>query len=426
MPFEGLAPRPSALGTASLEDGQSIHPSSSRSSGHAARAKTLGDNVELTLVRHGESEANVSGRWQGQGDSHLSERGRQQASALARRLVHREFDRIVASDLSRARETAKALDLPFTTDEGWREINVGAWEGLTRAEVAERFPEEILRLKAGATDVPVGGGESWDDLRARVRRNFETLRTDHEDKNVLLVSHGGAITTLISEVLGISPTPPRPLGRIANTGISTLRMDTDQPRLVSFNDTAHDHPCSEWARGRRDAGDGVLTLVSVAPTPPPRDGSGRARGNASLVSMEQLTDRYGRFHHVSWVAGGGAAGANAASASTAGSNTQGCATVLAERAGIPVAPPVSANWEHLAALASSAAGRSVAVVLASDTLRDLASEILSVEAETLIPPSHGTVSHVVFDGEAKVLADYAVSVRQHEFENVVEFAAGLT
>ena len=349
--------------------------------------------MKLTLIRHGESEANVSGRWQGQGDSLLSSRGRDQASALARRLIHHEFDRIVASDLSRARDTAKALDRPFTTDDRWREINVGEWEGLTRAEVAERFPEEIIQLKRGATNVRVGGGESWDDLRQRVHGAFDALRAAHAEENVLLVSHGGAITTLIAQLLGISTKPPRPLGRLANTGISTLRVKDGTVRLAAFNDTGHESPCSEWAREKRNNGSSVLTLVSVAPTPAPRDGSGRARGNVSLVSMEQLSERYGGFHHVGWVSGG---------------NTQGCATVLAERSGIPVATDSLGKWETLSQLAADQPGKNVAVVVASDTVRELAAEILQVEPASLVAPTHGTVSHVVFDEGAKVLADYAV------------------
>ena len=94
--------------------------------------------MQLTLVRHGQSTSNKSGRWQGQGDCPLSDLGRAQARALASRLHDQVFDRIVASDLARAADTARALARAVATDPAWREIDLGRWEGLTRQEVASR------------------------------------------------------------------------------------------------------------------------------------------------------------------------------------------------------------------------------------------------------------------------------------------------
>ena len=96
------------------------------------------DAVRLVLVRHAESEANIGGRWQGQGDSPLSERGKSQARALAERIarVGLQPDLVVCSDLRRASETARAaFGDAVEVDPLWREIDVGQWEGKTRAEV---------------------------------------------------------------------------------------------------------------------------------------------------------------------------------------------------------------------------------------------------------------------------------------------------
>src|SRR5688572_30474192 len=100
----------------------------------------------ILLIRHGETEWNRNGRWQGHADIPLSQAGREQAQALAQRLVSEGafFDHLYASDLCRAFETAqvvgRALNIPVHPFSPLREINVGSWSGLTRAEIIERFP----------------------------------------------------------------------------------------------------------------------------------------------------------------------------------------------------------------------------------------------------------------------------------------------
>lgn len=96
-------------------------------------------------MRHAESTSNVLRRWQGQGDAPLSPYGEAQMAALAARVTERlragwRVDEVVASDLTRAARTGRASFESLAIDAMWREADVGAWEGLTRAEVAERFP----------------------------------------------------------------------------------------------------------------------------------------------------------------------------------------------------------------------------------------------------------------------------------------------
>jgi broad specificity phosphatase PhoE len=194
--------------------------------------------VEITLVRHAETEANASGIWQGHGDHPLSAVGRGQAEALGRRLADREFDLVVASDLPRAVETGALAGFEVKPDPAWREIDIGLWEGLTRAEVHERFPEEIAGVGAGEP-VKMGGAESWEDLRARVEVSFRDLVADSPDgSRVLVVTHGGVIHSVLASQMRFRRAP-WPIGRVRNTGITEIAVDQGNLRLVSFNDRRH-------------------------------------------------------------------------------------------------------------------------------------------------------------------------------------------
>src|SRR5215211_8136133 len=98
----------------------------------------------ILLARHGETDWNREGRFQGWADPPLNDAGRAQAQALAERLREMPFDAVYASDLRRAFETAEIVaashGVPVTPDPGLREVDIGSWSGLTRAEIEERFP----------------------------------------------------------------------------------------------------------------------------------------------------------------------------------------------------------------------------------------------------------------------------------------------
>ena len=197
-------------------------------------------SVHITLVRHGESLANLSQRWQGQGDSALSDLGREQARAVAKRLEARQFDRVIASDLERADATARALARPYQSDAGFREFDIGAWEGLTREQVAERYPEELARLEAGE-DVALGGGENYGRFCARVDASLLRLREQlAPGQRGLVVCHGGVIGSLVSGALGLRGVRDLTIARVLNTSITELSFDADgQVTLQVFNDSLH-------------------------------------------------------------------------------------------------------------------------------------------------------------------------------------------
>ena len=204
--------------------------------------------MRVTLIRHGESLSNIAGRWQGQGDSPLSERGLEQARALGHRLRSVPFDHIICSDLTRAVQTATALNRDFERDPQWRELDIGVWEGLTRAEVAQRYPHELAAL-VDDLSLPMGGGESWHDLDARVGRALDELRTRFTDgSHIAIVCHGGVIMTLISARLGVLDRQPRALGRVLNTAICTIEISSKHTRLLRYNDALHWPQISETDR----------------------------------------------------------------------------------------------------------------------------------------------------------------------------------
>ena len=194
---------------------------------------------EVCLVRHGQSVSNAEGVWQGQGDSPLSDLGRTQVGALGAALLGQRYDMVLSSDLSRAAETAKAAGVEVEHDRAWREIDVGDWEGLTMEQVVERFPEQIAALKDRRT-FAMGGGESWPQVFQRADASLLALRQRMPDGGRAIVfTHGGIIAALLSGLLGVRHQFPWPLGRMRNTGRTTLRFSDGQVELVAHNDDSH-------------------------------------------------------------------------------------------------------------------------------------------------------------------------------------------
>jgi len=150
----------------------------------------------LLLARHGETDWNREGRWQGWADPPLNDLGRAQAGALAETLRSVPFDAVYSSDLRRAHETAEILAaphaVPVVTDPGLREIDVGSWSGLTRAEIDARFGPDTVHPD----------GETREQHAARVLAAVERLARAHPEGRVLLVTHGGTIRALRSHAIG--------------------------------------------------------------------------------------------------------------------------------------------------------------------------------------------------------------------------------
>lgn len=159
----------------------------------------------ILLARHGETDWNAVGRWQGHTDRALTERGRRQAVELAERLANNAIDAVYSSDLLRAVETAEPvaqrLGLPLQTLPELREVDVGTWAGLTRDEVAERFPDGFRRWSEWQTGWE--DGETYDEMGERVVGAILRLAGEHPGERILVVSHGGAIRALHAAAAGI-------------------------------------------------------------------------------------------------------------------------------------------------------------------------------------------------------------------------------
>jgi broad specificity phosphatase PhoE len=170
--------------------------------------------MDLLLVRHGESEWNAVGRWQGWADPPLTPAGEAQARAAAAELAGVELDAVVSSDLRRARQTADIvaafLDLlPVHVEAGLRERNVGDFTGLTRDEIDERWPGILAEWRTGRVQqAPNGEGP---EFLIRVLDALDRLSTTFSGRRVLVVAHGGVIRTLHRH-LGGEPGPPLHLG----------------------------------------------------------------------------------------------------------------------------------------------------------------------------------------------------------------------
>ena len=155
--------------------------------------------TRLLLVRHGESEWNAAGRWQGWGDPPLTDLGRQQAARAAEALAG-SVDHVATSDLARARQTADILASALgigdvDVDPDLRELDVGEWTGLTNDELVERFPDEIARWRNGPRTAPPRG-EHYDAFGERIARGLGRLAAAHPRGSVVVVAHGGVIGRL--------------------------------------------------------------------------------------------------------------------------------------------------------------------------------------------------------------------------------------
>ncbi len=197
----------------------------------------------LYLVRPGETDDNARLVFQGQGGHGLNARGRAQAKRLAERMTRARLAAIVSSDLERAVETAAivgaACGIPSTSDEGLREVALGAWTGLSHDEVAARYPDEWAAWSAGL-DVRRGGGETYAELAARVDVAIHRIAAAATKDPVLVVSHGGAIKSWVATILGVSAEGLRALGGVGNTGLGIVEIDARRRvRLHAWNDTAH-------------------------------------------------------------------------------------------------------------------------------------------------------------------------------------------
>jgi broad specificity phosphatase PhoE len=160
----------------------------------------------LFLSRHGETDWNAEGRFQGHADIPLNEHGRAQARGLAHRLEGTRLDAIYSSDLARSSETAAIVaaphGLPVTALKELREVDVGEWSGLTREEIEARWPGSIRLWKDGGHGWQEG--ESYEEMAARAVACLDRLAREHAGQRILYIGHGGTLRGVLAHARRIS------------------------------------------------------------------------------------------------------------------------------------------------------------------------------------------------------------------------------
>jgi broad specificity phosphatase PhoE len=180
----------------------------------------------IVFWRHGRTAWNAERRFQGQTDIPLDAAGAEQAARAARTLARLNPDRIISSDLSRARATAQALadltGLEVAEDAGLRETFAGEWQGLTRSELETRFGDELVRWTTGP-DVRPGGGETRREVAERmvaaVDRGLAGLETG---QTLVVATHGGSARAAMGSLLGLPADCWAALGVLVNCAWSVL------------------------------------------------------------------------------------------------------------------------------------------------------------------------------------------------------------
>jgi broad specificity phosphatase PhoE len=189
----------------------------------------------ILLARHGETDWNREGRFQGHADPPLNNTGRAQAVDLSVALMAEEIAAVYSSPLRRALETAEVVAAshglePIPVDD-LREVDVGSWSGLTRAEVEERFPAQFARwldFGQGWED-----GETYEEMGRRAVDALLRLAAAHDGERVLAVTHGGPIRAAFAFADGTTHADARRLGpRIGNTFVAELAVADGALRRV--------------------------------------------------------------------------------------------------------------------------------------------------------------------------------------------------
>jgi probable phosphoglycerate mutase len=203
-----------------------------------------GTAVRVLLARHGETVSNVEGRWQGQTDSPLTERGLAQARELARALAPEPIRAVYSSDLGRAfttaAEVARPHGLTVLPEERLRELDVGRWTGRLGAEIRQSEPDLMALWRDRPSDLHIPEGETLAQAQQRALDFFQEMLPRHAGQTVVVITHGALAQCIL--VAGMR----RPLGdlwlkeRIQNCQISRLDWTSEAGlNLVELADVRH-------------------------------------------------------------------------------------------------------------------------------------------------------------------------------------------
>lgn len=200
--------------------------------------------MRLLLTRHGETDFNLARRYQGQRDIPLNATGLRQAEQIAQRLAGEKIDVIYSSDLSRAADTAKCIarmqaqSPTLQIDMRWRELSFGDWEGLNHEEMNTGWPVETKEWYADPVNTSTPNGETLFQLAERVTSGLDDLKSKYKDETILIVSHSGAIQSLLCHILGVDLSRYWQF-RVLQASLTVVNFYEDSAILNLFNDVSH-------------------------------------------------------------------------------------------------------------------------------------------------------------------------------------------
>ena len=197
--------------------------------------------LRLYFMRHGETVWNTERRYQGMTDIELSEEGLRQAECAAKRFKNIKIDKIYASPLKRAMKTAEKIaaekGLEIISEDDFREIHFGEWEGKTVPELTEKYGESYTNFIREPHKYGFPGEGSVENVINRIKPGIDRLIAE-EKGNVLIVSHGGIIRLMIMYIMGRDSSWFTKMW-INNTGVSIVEIKNDRRLLLTLNDSAH-------------------------------------------------------------------------------------------------------------------------------------------------------------------------------------------
>ncbi len=199
-------------------------------------------NTTVLLVRHGQTNSNITGFYMGWSDEDLNEVGYTQARRLSSRLARLPIASVSTSPLRRTYTTATILTKPHNLKpkvlDELIEIQFGDWQGLHMDDIQQKWPELWQQSRTDPSEMTMPNGESFLQVTERAIRAFEKVVQAHRGKQVAIVTHDVVIRVLVAHILGVSNSIYRRF-EIVNTSLSVIRVMNSSSHLIALNDTTH-------------------------------------------------------------------------------------------------------------------------------------------------------------------------------------------